>query len=413
MPVLQGAGTLPKRPDPRTQAPSPLNMPEHPGHPDLLWMGLMSGTSTDGVDGVIARFSDLSTCSVLASASLPFPDPLKGRLLALQRLGWAEEAPDPLLELEQGINGLTDVYCECANLLMGQLPSASRPLLRAAGAHGQTLRHRPDLGVTLQHFNPARFHVRTGLSVVSDFRRADVALGGQGAPLVPAFHQWWINGLRASAGHDSDAAGVDGVVVVLNVGGFANLSCISGNHVIGFDSGPGNVLMDAWIRHQRGEDFDADGNWAASGQVHAGLLRQLLAHPFFARPLPRSTGRDDFHLEWLLSLLQKNPGIAAADVQATLLALTVRSIADCVPDGCRRLLVCGGGACNAALMSGLARALPDAKVEVTDVLGVPASQMEAIAFAWLARQRLCGLPGNLPAVTGASASVVLGSLTGL
>ncbi len=366
----------------------------------------MSGTSTDGVDGVVARFCTTGTCHVLADASVPFIEPLRARLLALQQLGNLETV-DPLLDLEQAINSLTDVYADCAAQLMAQLPLDSRARLRAVGAHGQTLRHRPDLGVTLQHFNPARFHVRSGLSVVSDFRRADVALGGQGAPLVPAFHQWWINGLTAS-GRLSDP----GMVVVLNVGGFANLSCINGNRVIGFDSGPGNVLMDAWIQRQQGMAYDQGGAWAASGTVQPDLLKRLLAHPFFARPLPRSTGRDDFHIDWLLSLLQRHPGVSDADVQATLMALTVQSVVDCVPAGCQRMLVCGGGAKNSELMLRLAQALPLATVESTDVLGVPVSQMEAIAFAWLARQRLCGLPGNLPAVTGASAPVLLGSLTG-
>lgn len=364
----------------------------------------MSGTSTDGVDGVVAQFAPNQTCRVVASAFIPFREPLKSRLLALQRVGVAQTTgEDPFLMLEQAINGLTDAYSACAAQLYGRLDVHDRPFLRAAGAHGQTLRHRPDLGVTMQHFNPARFHIQTSISVVSDFRRADVALGGQGAPLVPAFHRWWLKGQNQR----------QGITVVLNVGGFANLSCVSEQAVTGFDAGPGNVLMDGWVQRHLGQAYDSNGQWAAKGQVLPVLLDRLLAHPFFARPIPRSTGRDDFHLDWLDGVLQTMPACAPADVQATLMALTVRSVMACVPAGCTQMLVCGGGAFNGGLMKALAEALPSVRVVSTAALGVPPDQMEALAFAWLARQRLCGLPGNLPSVTGASASVLLGSLTGL
>ena len=268
------------------------------------------------------------------------------------------------------------------------------------GAHGQTARHRPELGYTVQLLNGARLAERSGLTVVCDFRSADVAASGQGAPLVPAYH--------------ADAFGREGVRrALVNVGGIANISVLApGAATIGYDTGPGNVLMDEWCQHHRQQPFDRDGAWAASGSVHAGLLAALLDEPYFARPTPKSTGRDLFNAAWLaqrLSLLAHAPG--PGDVQATLAELTAVTIARaCAAGDCQEVFVCGGGARNAHLMRRLEALCRPAVVDTTAALGVPPQAVEAVAFAWLARQRMLGLPGNLPAVTGAEGPRVLGAV---
>lgn len=358
----------------------------------------MSGTSLDGVDGVLADFSD-SKCRVAHYQSASLAPELRAELLALNTPGANE-----LHRAALAANALAGVYAEVVHALLAH-SGLSASAVHAIGAHGQTVRHQPQVfdgtGYTLQLNNPALLAECTGITVVADFRSRDVAAGGQGAPLVPAFHQQ----VFAQPGQSS---------CVLNVGGMANLSVLGENGtVLGFDCGPGNALMDLWCQRHTGEAFDKDGAWAASGKVLQPLLNVLYAEAFFAVPPPKSTGRDLFHSRWLEERLAYVPGARAQDVQATLTELTALACAECVKrygDGSRRLAVCGGGARNATLMRRLQVFLPDVEVIATDTLGLPAQQVEAAAFAWLARQALAGLPGNLPNATGARGARVLGAI---
>jgi anhydro-N-acetylmuramic acid kinase len=361
-----------------------------------MYIGLMSGTSVDAVDGVLASFDgDESDGPIrtLAFASLPMPRPLRSELLALQRPG-----PDELARAASATVALTDLYASVARQLLDNAPGSE---VTAVGAHGQTVRHRPELGYTLQLIDGARLAERTGLPTVVDLRSADVAAGGQGAPLVPAFHALAF----ASRVHRR---------AVVNIGGIANVSLLpaGGGTVTGFDTGPGNLLMDGWIERHQGHAFDAQGQWAAGGQVDPPLLERLLAQPYFALPAPKSTGRDLFTLEWLdAHLAALGRSVAAQDVQRTLCELTASTIARaCLTFGSEECRVCGGGAANTALMRRLAELLPGCAVSTTEAIGVHPGAVEALAFAWLARQRLLGRPANLPAVTGARGPRVLGAL---
>jgi anhydro-N-acetylmuramic acid kinase len=295
-------------------------------------------------------------------------------------------------------NALADSYCEAIAAVLGAAGLAPTDVI-AAGVHGQTLRHCPDEGWTLQLNNPARVAERAGVTVVADFRSRDVAAGGQGAPLVPAFHA----ALFAGGAHR----------VVVNVGGIANLTDLPANgDVRGFDTGPGNVLLDLWHARHRGSDYDRDGAWARSGKVDDALLTAFLAEPYFARMPPKSTGRDLFHAGWLDAKLAGRR-VAPADVQATLVTLTVRTVADAVRSSCSaasEALVCGGGAKNGALMDALTQLLAPRSVTTTAARGIAVDHVEALAFAWLARETLAGRPGNLPNVTGARGSRVLGAI---
>ena len=356
------------------------------------YAGVMSGTSLDGVDAVVAEFAG-AACRVLGFVSLPFAPELRAELLALQA-----PCTDEIARAARAGNALADLYAQAilgAAVVAGTAPAE----LRAAGVHGQTIRHRPAEGWTLQLNNPARVAERCRVAVVADFRSRDVAAGGQGAPLVPAFHAAVFGGAVHRA--------------IVNVGGIANVTDLPpGGTVRGFDTGPGNVLLDLWHARHRGGTFDAGGAWARAGRVDAGLLAQLLAEPFLALPPPRSTGRDLFNAPWLDARLAGHR-VAAVDVQATLLAYTARSIADAIEVHCgaaREVLVCGGGARNAALLERLGAELGPRSVVTTAAAGVPPEQVEALAFAWLARETLAGRPGNLPAVTGADGRRVLGAL---
>ena len=369
-----------------------------------LFIGLMSGTSLDGVDGVLADLSD-GGIAVRAHASAPFPVALRKELLALNR-------PDGANELHRAAlagNGLARVYAEVVRMLLAKAAQEAAQIV-AIGAHGQTVRHRPGefdgTGYTLQLNNPPLLAELTDIDVVADFRTRDLAAGGQGAPLVPAFHAALFG--RA-----------DETVAVLNLGGIANLSVLppaaqaESRAVLGFDCGPANALLDHWCQRHRGAPFDAGGAWAASGRVHAGLLSRLLAEPYFARPAPKSTGRDLFHPEWLAAALAKEAPLAAQDVQATLAELTAESAARAVHEAAsdaRTLIVCGGGALNAHLMARLAALLPGVGVLSSDARGLPPQQVEATAFAWLARRTVRREPGNLASVTGARGARVLGAL---
>jgi anhydro-N-acetylmuramic acid kinase len=369
-----------------------------------LFIGLMSGTSTDGVDGVLAEL-DLDAVPrgmirVLAHHHLGFDAPLRTRLLRLNT-----PADDELHQAALAANALTRDYAAVvAELLRGSGVAAVQ--VGAIGAHGQTVRHRPQqfdgTGYTLQLMNGALLAELCGIDVVCDLRSRDVAAGGQGAPLVPALHA----ALFASATED---------VAVLNLGGIGNLTLLPARGPVrGFDCGPGNALMDDWCRRQQGRDYDDGGRWAACGRVHAPLLQHLLAEPFLRSPPPKSTGRDLFNAGWLEQALQQLPQpVAAEDVQATLAEFSARAAADALlahGPGSRELLVCGGGAFNAHLMRRLEALLPSLRVCSTAVRGVPPEQVEALAFAWLAAAFVARRPGNLPEVTGARGPRVLGAL---
>jgi anhydro-N-acetylmuramic acid kinase len=360
-----------------------------------VYAGVMSGTSLDGVDAVIGDFAPAAggPCALVAAAHLPFPSALRDEVLALQRAGG-----DELARAARAANALADMYADAIAAVLVRAGLASSDVV-AAGVHGQTVRHAPDEGWTLQLNNPARVAERAAMTVVADFRSRDVAAGGQGAPLVPAFHAALFGG----SGHR----------VVVNLGGIANLTDLPGQGDIrGFDIGPGNVLLDLWHARHREGWFDTDGAWARTGKIDEPLLAAFLAEPFFARTPPKSTGRDLFHHDWLDQKLVGRD-LAPADVQATLVALTVRTVRDAIATHCAAatdVLVCGGGAKNPTLMKTLADALAPRTVATTAAHGVAVDHVEALAFAWLAREALAGRTGNLPGVTGARGRRVLGAI---
>ncbi len=388
---------------------------------DGLYIGMMSGTSLDGMDAVLCQFGGEEKDSqqpmrLLATHSQEFPPRLREVLLALcQPNGVQELVPaegEPNSELDW-FGWASREYAEFAsdvvNNLLQQSDTDVESVL-AIGCHGQTVRHRPQLGFSLQLVDANIIAERTGISVVSDFRRRDMAVGGQGAPLVPAFHQALF-------------ATPDSTRILLNLGGIANITVLpaSDNPVIGYDTGPANLLLDAWTTLHTDKDYDAGGSWAQSGQVVEPLLNQLIEHPFFARTYPKSTGREDFNLAWLQNELQKFDQASAhiryssADVQATLTELTAMSASIQINMFINiheqsSVYVCGGGALNDYLMTRLRAHLPHCTVETTASLGLNPAWVEAVAFAWLARQTLMGETGNLPAVTGANKGVVLGQV---
>lgn len=358
-----------------------------------LYLGVMSGTSLDGLD--IALVEQGEQLQLLATHYIPMPADLRLELLALCASG-----PDEIARASLAENRWATLAAQGIRQLLAEQNLAA-DAIRAIGSHGQTIRHEPARGFTVQIGNPALLAELTGISVVGDFRRRDVAAGGQGAPLVPAFHD-------ALFGHLGQR------LAVLNVGGFSNLSLIDqATPVHGFDCGPGNVLLDAWIERKQGHAYDADGAWAASGQVIPALLDSLLADPFFAGSGPKSTGREVFNLPWLDSHLRLPGAYRDADVQATLLELTARSIVDSLVNaqqGTEALLVCGGGARNGALMRRLAALVPGAKVASTATHGIDPDWVEAMAFAWLAHCCLERIPANRPSVTAARGLRILGAI---
>ena len=365
-----------------------------------LLIGLMSGTSLDGVDGVLARFDGQGRPSVLAHAHRPFPAALRDELLALNQSG-----ADELHRGALAGNALAEVQSTVVRELL-TIGEVSAPAVRAVGSHGQTVRHRPGefdgTGYTLQLNQPALLAERCGIDVVSDFRSRDVAAGGQGAPLVPDFHAMAFGGQPAAT-------------AVLNLGGMANLTLLpaAGDPapVRGFDCGPGNALLDFWIQREQGQSYDADGHWSAGGQVDGALLARLLDEPFLRAAPPKSTGRDLFNPAWLLPRL--TPDLKPQDVQATLAEFTARCAADALREqapATATLLCCGGGALNRDLMRRLQALLPDLRVAGTEDAGLPPLQVEATAFAWLAWAFLHRQPGNRPEVTGARGLRVLGAL---
>jgi anhydro-N-acetylmuramic acid kinase len=358
------------------------------------YIGLMSGTSVDGVDAVLGELSGRPRRE--AAAHVAFTAALRGELNALQASG-----PDEIHRSALAANALMDCCADAVALVLRRSRLGTNDIC-AIGLHGQTVRHRPDLGFTMQIANPARLAEATGITVVADFRSRDIAAGGQGAPLVPAFHAA-VFGAR------------DRHRVVVNVGGIANVTDLPpGGSVRGFDTGPGNTLMDAWCERHTGAPFDRDGAWAATGRLQPELLACLERDPYFASPPPKSTGRDYFNLAWLERHAGRHATSASAqDVQRTLLALTVRTISGAIARWCtgaEEAVICGGGANNGALFAELEAALAPRTVTTTASLGVPVTEVEALAFAWLAREALAGRAANLPSVTGARAQRILGAI---
>ena len=359
------------------------------------YIGVMSGTSLDGVDVVLAAI-DKHMVAQQASLTWPIPQALKQAVLAV-----CQGQSLTLSQLGQLDARLGKLFADAVQALMKQEGLKPEDVM-AIGCHGQTVWHEPggEMPHTLQIGDNNQIVARTGVTVVGDFRRRDMALGGQGAPLVPAFHQ-------ALLAHPLERR------MVLNVGGIANLSMlIPGQPVRGYDTGPGNMLMDAWIWRRQGKPYDKDAEWASGGKVILPLLQHMLCDPYFAMSAPKSTGREYFNYGWLERQLAAFPGLAAQDVQATLVELTATTIAEQVllSGGCERLLVCGGGGRNPLLMNRLAGLLPGIEVSTTDEMGISGDDMEALAFAWLAYRTLSGLPGNLPSVTGAARPSVLGAI---
>jgi anhydro-N-acetylmuramic acid kinase len=368
--------------------------------PHSLYIGLMSGTSLDGIDAVLAKIGSNGEASALDAVSTPFSAELRKTLFELQSPGQNE-----LHREKQAGNALALAYAEAVDQLLkkaGLQPSA----ITAIGAHGQTIRHQPHLGdmaYTHQTLNPALLAEKTGIDVIADFRSRDLAAGGHGAPLVPAFH--------------AQQFAEDKPLAILNIGGIANLTLLPKNgEVTGFDTGPGNMLMDAWIHEHQGNAFDEDGAWALQGKVNKTLLTRMLADPFFAKAPPKSTGRDDFHLQWLQEKIASE-NYLCEDVQATLLHLTAHSILDALAQHApqtQKLIVCGGGAQNNALMNLLkVKSLHFFKqtLEITtsESAGIDPQLVEGLAFAWLAWAHKEKRPANLPAVTGAKGPRILGA----
>lgn len=365
-----------------------------------LYVGLMSGTSLDGVDGVLVDLSGTAP-QILGHASTPLPPELSRELLSLNSAG-----PNELHRAALASNSLVRLYALVVGDLLAQSGSPAAQVA-AIGAHGQTVRHQPQAydgtGYTLQLNNPALLAELTGIDVVADFRSRDVAAGGQGAPLVPAFHQA-VFGVLGTA------------IAALNIGGISNLTVVGpqlADDVLGFDCGPGNALMDAWCQQHLSLPFDKGGAWAASGQVQPALLQTLLAEPYFGLPAPKSTGRDLFSIAWLGQKLQAFEHLNAADVQTTLTELTALACANSVKRygmNSQSLIVCGGGAFNSHLMARLQALLPRLEVISSQARGIPPQQVEAIAFAWLARKTVRRETGNLEKATGARGARILGSI---
>jgi anhydro-N-acetylmuramic acid kinase len=359
-----------------------------------LYLGLISGTSADGIDAALVRFAP--KLEVIAARTSPYPDALRARIVALAR----NDAAITLDELGHLDVEIGACFAEAALALLGET-NAAPGAITALGSHGQTVCHRPSGShpFTLQLGDPSVIAERTGIVTVADFRRADVAAGGQGAPLLPALHAEVL----------ADAATPR---AILNLGGIANLTLlVPGKPVLGFDTGPANCLMDAWSQSVRGMPRDEGGGWARSGHANPALLQRLLNEPYFVLPPPKSTGREYFNLDWLDARLPPDP--QPEDVQATLLQLSARSIASALRDSAprvREVYACGGGVHNGGLMDALRAELPDSNVDTTAALGLDPDFVEAAGFAWLARARLENLPGNLASVTGARGPRVLGAI---
>lgn len=362
----------------------------------ITTIGLMSGTSLDGTDAVAMRFTQDAMC-YLGHVSLPFPNDLRAELLALTLPGDNE-----IERMGDASVALVSHYTKAVNQLLKQTDLSPREV-DAIGVHGQTIRHRPERGFTIQLNHPALLAELTNISVISDFRSRDVAAGGEGAPLVPAFHAKAFTGKTTR--------------VILNLGGIANISIlpaqdVSNDTILGGDTGPANMLIDTWVQRMTGKAYDENGRWAASGRVDQALLKDCLNDPYFALPFPKSTGRERFSPEWLNERLARHPDAAPKDVARTLTELTAVTVTDAIkrfaPEA-NELILCGGGSYNQTLRHALQDHFPG-KVFDTLTLGVHPMQVEAAAFAWLAAQFIQHLPGNLPSVTNARGLRILGAL---
>ena len=368
---------------------------------DLLYVGLMSGTSIDAIDSAVLRCSG-DNISILANREHPIPSTTRQRIAALSHSG-----PDEIEQMGKLDRELGLLFAEATLALLADanIPAQN---ITAIGSHGQTIRHRPHSAghsrqesFTLQIGDPNTIAELTGITTVADFRRRDIAAGGEGAPLAPAFH--------------AAAFACEGINrAIVNIGGIANASLLAGTTLhMGFDTGPGNTLLDSWVTRHRGERYDAGGNWAAEGQVNPELLTRLMQHPYLEKSGPRSTGKEAFNLEWLESWHPTVELMDAQCVQATLAEYTAATIAlglaNCELD-ISEVYICGGGVHNDDLMRRLYQKLAPAKLDTTAALGLDPDWVEAAAFAWLARQSLAGLPGNAPVVTGAQGPRVLGGV---
>jgi anhydro-N-acetylmuramic acid kinase len=372
----------------------------HMNKPHSLYIGLMSGTSLDGIDAVLAKIGSNGEASALDAVSTSFSPELRKALFELQSPG-----PNELHREKQAGNVLALAYAEAVNQLL-QKTNLQASDITAIGAHGQTIRHQPHLGdmaYTHQTLNPALLAEKTGIDVIADFRSRDLAAGGHGAPLVPAFHaQQFVENKN---------------LAILNIGGIANFTLLpKDGQVTGFDCGPGNMLMDAWIHEHQGNAFDENGNWALQGKVNEALLTRMLTDPFFTKAPPKSTGRDDFHLDWLQEKLN-GENFICEDVQATLLHLTAHSALEALARHApqtQKLIICGGGARNHALINLFkvkSHHFFKQPLEITtsDSAGIDPQLVEGLAFAWLAWAHKEKRPANLPAVTGAKGPRILGA----
>lgn len=367
--------------------------------PAQHFVGLISGTSVDGVDACIAAFEpDGRFAGLPAFQTYPYPEALRAQLL---KLGQREHAPT-LQDLAKVDHAVGRAFASAAVQILDRADLRPDDIV-AVGSHGQTLFHGPDADTrnTLQIGDANLIAAQLGVPVVADFRRADMAVGGQGAPLAPALHAALWHGQSSCA--------------IVNLGGIANVTLLPATTeaVTAFDTGPANALLDAWAELHLGEPVDIDGAFAASGAVDEVLLQTLLGDPYFAAAPPKSTGRETFNLAWLRERMDGRHALSPKDVQATLLALSAQTVGTAIrsnlPD-CQACYVCGGGTHNPVLMNALRDALPTARWETTEALGVAPDAVEALAFAWLAMRRMQGLPGNLPTVTGAARAVQLGAI---
>lgn len=365
-----------------------------PSPESQLIIGLMSGTSLDGIDAALVLITP-DKISALHTQFSPFDSNLRQ---ALQDLAEAADwEPDTYYRIQ---HNLSEQYAEAVNQLLNKA-NASRTEITTIACHGQTLRHRPGLPTpyTVQAVNGALLAELTDISVITDFRARDMAAGGEGAPLAPAFHFHFFAKQYPQAG-------------VVNIGGFANLTCWDqSGAVTGYDTGPGNVLLDGWMRREFNKDFDNSGELCSAGAIHPELLQELLRDPYFAKPAPKSTGREYFHMAWLLPKLASHQPIAAADVLTTLAELTAVTIANEISTRqLNTVFICGGGVNNRHLMQRLRELLPASRIDSSTQAGIDPDYMEAIAFAWFGYQTLNNLPANCPSVTGAKGPRVLGAI---
>lgn len=374
-----------------------MPVPIKPADDAKTYIGIMSGTSIDSIDVVAVNFNN-AQLNLIGSHTHAIPEQLRQNILTL-----SEPGKDTVHLYAETDCALGELFAEAAIMLMGKYDLSADKIL-AVGSHGQTIRHSPpghkEPGYSQQIGDPNIIAARTHCPVVADFRRKDIALGGQGAPLVPAFHRQLFFSPEKNR-------------VIANIGGIANITILNANgDCSGFDTGPGNMLLDAWCQKHTGEAYDNDGNWGASGTVDNALLSQLKAHPFLAQPAPKSTGREEFNLPWLEQQLQQF-SLSPQDIQATATAFTAETLADCINDldiKVDEVFVCGGGALNGQLMAQLQSRLHSSKLHSTAKLGLDPNWVEACAFAWLAKQRMENKTGNLPAVTGAQNETILGGL---